>query len=238
MIERAMKQKLLDLAQKMPVIGLVGPRQSGKTTLAQEAFPGYMYVSLEDLKMREFALQDPHAFFKRYENAPGLILDEIQEAPELLSYIQVYSDAYKRPGYFILTGSQNFLVHDAITQTLAGRIALFTLLPLSIAELQHAGLLPGMIEECVFRGQYPRVYDASLEPTEWFPSYVRTYVERDVRNIRQIVDFSLFQRFLGLCAGRIGQLLNVTSLANDCGITVATANAWLSLLEASEKNTV
>jgi predicted AAA+ superfamily ATPase len=225
--------RLVELAQKMPVIAIVGPRQSGKTTLAQATFKKHRYVSLEDLKNREFAHTDPRAFFQTYHNESGIILDEIQRVPELLSYIQVHVDEYKRPGYFILTGSQNFLVHEAITQTLAGRIAIFTLLPLSIAELKKARLLPGTIEECVVTGCYPRPYASHLAPRDWYPDYLRTYVERDVRSLRNVTDLTVFERFIGLCAGRIGQLLNVTSLANDCGVTVATAKSWLSLLEAS-----
>lgn len=228
-----MRERLEALAQKMPALALVGPRQSGKTTLARATFPRHRYISLEDLRVREFALQDPHGFFKNYRDEAGLILDEIQQAPELLSYVQIYADEYQRPGYFVLTGSQNFLMNEAITQTLAGRVAIFTLLPLSIAELRGGQLLPDSAEACIFKGQYPRVYDSDLAPTEWFPSYIQTYVERDVRSIRNITDLSLFQRFVGLCAGRIGQLLNITSLANDCGVTVVTARSWLTLLEAS-----
>lgn len=233
MIKRIMLTKLLEMAQKLPVVAIVGPRQSGKTTLAREAFSKHRYVTLEDLKNKEFARNDPYAFFQSHHNDAGIILDEIQEVPSLLSYIQVWSDEHNRPGYFILTGSQNFLVHEAITQTLAGRIALFTLLPLSIKELSDATLLPQTVESLIFLGQYPRIFAADLKPLDWYPTYVRTYVERDVRSIRNVTDLSGFQRFLGLCAGRIGQLLNVTSLANDCGINVATARAWLSLLEAS-----
>lgn len=225
--------KLEELAQKMPVLAIMGPRQSGKTTIARETFKKHVYVSLEQLKEREFAQEDPDLFFQRYHNEHGIILDEIQRVPELLSYIQVHVDEFKKAGYFILTGSQNFLIHEAITQTLAGRIALFTLLPFSINELKKADLLPKTIEGCIFKGQYPRVYAYDLDPLKWYPDYLSTYVERDIRSIRNITDLSLFQRFIGLCAGRIGQLLNITSLANDCGVTVSTAKSWLSLLEAS-----
>jgi len=224
---------LKEIAQKMPVVAIVGPRQSGKTTLAQETFKKHTYLSLEDLKIREFAQKDSDLFFQKYHNDHGIILDEIQEAPQLLSYIQTYADKYKKKGYFILTGSQNFLVNEAITQSLAGRVAIFTLLPLSIPELKKAKLLPTTVEECIWKGQYPRIYADKLNPTNWYPTYIRTYIERDVRSIRNITSLSTFQRFIGLCAGRIGQLLNITSLANDCGITVSTAKSWLSLLEAS-----
>lgn len=160
-------------------------------------------------------------------------MDEIQEVPELLSYIKEHVDKHNKSGYFVITGSQNFLVNEAITQTLAGRVAIFTLLPLSIAELKKAKLLPSVVENMLFTGQYPRIYTQDLDPVQWYPNYIRTYVERDARSIKQVIDLSLFQKFIGLCAGRIGQLLNITSLANDCGITVLTAKSWLSVLEAS-----
>jgi predicted AAA+ superfamily ATPase len=233
MIQRLMEKALLKRAQKLPAIAILGPRQSGKTTLAQKAFANHAYINLEDLKNRQFAQDDPYAFFKAYSNEHGIILDEIQEVPSLLSYIQVRADQEQKPGYFILTGSQNFLVNEAINQTLAGRISIFTLLPLSIMELQQASLLPPTIEELVFTGQYPRAYSFGLAPHEIYPDYIRTYIERDVRNLKNIADLSVFQKFIGLCAGRIGQLLNVTSLANDAGISMATTKSWLSLLEAS-----
>ena len=233
MIQRSIKKELLEISKKMPAIAVLGPRQSGKTTLTKSTFKNHLYLSLEDRKIREFAKDDPHDFFKTHDNKHGLILDEIQEAPELLSYIQLYIDEYERPGYFVLTGSQNFLVNDAITQTLAGRISIFTLLPLSIKELKSENLLPKQIEELIFKGQYPRIYSSDLPPAKFYPSYIRTYIERDVRTLRNVTSLSTFQRFIGLCAGRIGQLLNISSLANDCGINVATAKSWISLLEAS-----
>lgn len=233
MIPRTMEPQLLARAEKMPVIAILGPRQSGKTTLARSTFKNHRYVSLEELKNREFAEKDPYAFFQSYSNEYGIIIDEIQEVPSLLSYIQVYVDEHQKPGYVVLTGSQNFLVHNAINQTLAGRIALFTLLPLSITELRDAKLLPTTIEEFVFKGQYPQIYAYDIDPADAYPDYIRTYVERDIRSLRNITDLSVFQKFIGLCAGRIGQLLNVSSLANDTGISLATAKAWLSLLEAS-----
>ena len=228
-----MEPVLLERAEKMPVIAILGPRQSGKTTLARTTFKNHRYVSLEEIKNREFAEKDPTAFFQNYSNEYGIIIDEIQEVPSLLSYIQIYVDEHQKPGYVVLTGSQNFLVQDTINQTLAGRIALFTLLPLSIAELRDAKLLPTTIEEFVFKGQYPRIYAYDINPADAYPDYIRTYVERDIRILRNITDLSVFQKFIGLCAGRIGQLLNVTSLANDAGISLATAKSWLSLLESS-----
>lgn len=233
MISRTLEPKIKSLAKKLPVIGLIGPRQSGKTTLAKKIFKNHKYISLEDLKAREFFKEDPHGFFEFYKNKNGIILDEIQEVPDILSYVQVYSDKYNKSGYFVLTGSQNFLVLEAITQTLAGRIALFTLLPLSISELTKGKLLPKNIDRLIFNGLYPRIYDKKLSPLDWYPTYIKTYLERDIRTIKNISDLNLFQKFIGLCAGRTGQLLNISALANDCGITQITAKSWLGLLEAS-----
>ena len=232
-IARAITKSIKERAKKIPVIAIVGPRQSGKTTLAKSAFKNHKYLSLESMKNRTFAHDDPETFLQTHANKHGIILDEIQEAPELLSAIQVHVDEYNQPGYFVITGSQNFLVNEAITQTLAGRVAIFTLLPLSVGELKKAKLLPSAAENIVFAGLYPRIYAQNLDPVSWYTDYIRTYVERDVRSIKNITDLTLFQKFIGLCAGRIGQLLNITSLANDCGITLLTAKSWLSVLEAS-----
>jgi predicted AAA+ superfamily ATPase len=228
-----MAKAIKERAKKMPVIALVGPRQSGKTTLSRMIFKGHAFVSLETAKVRERAQEDPQTFLDTHANKYGIILDEIQEVPELLSYIKEYVDTYNKPGYFIITGSQNFLVNEAITQTLAGRVAIFTLLPLCVTELNKAKLLPATIDTLLFSGQYPRTYAQKVDPLTWYPDYVRTYVERDIRTLRYVTDLLLFQKFIGLCAGRIGQLLNLTSLANDCGVTVITVKSWLSLLEAS-----
>ena len=233
MIARIMTKALKERAKKMPVIAILGPRQSGKTTLAKLTFKNHTYVSLETIKNRTFAQEDPETFLQTHANKNGIILDEIQEVPDLLSYIQGHVDEHNKPGYFVITGSQNFLVNEAITQTLAGRVALFTLLPLSVSEFKKAKLLPTSIDQMLFAGQYPRVYNQKLNPTHWYPDYIRTYVERDVRSIKNVANLTLFQKFIGLCAGRIGQLLNVTSLANDCGVTLLTAKSWLSILEAS-----
>jgi len=233
MIKRLMEERVIEMAAAMPVVAILGPRQSGKTTLAKAAFPHYKYVTLEDLEMRALAEQDPRGFLSAFENEKGVILDEFQNVPPLLSYIQTIVDASNRLGFFVLTGSQNFLMLEAITQSLAGRIALFTLLPLSLEELSAAGIVPDSVEALMLKGLYPRPYSQPVSSAEWYPDYIRTYVERDVRSLRNIEDLSLFRHFLALCAGRIGQLLNVASLANDCGVTVATAKKWLSLLEAS-----
>ncbi len=168
-----------------------------------------------------------------HKSEHGTILDEIQHAPDLLSYIQTEVDKTQKVGSFVLTGSQNFLFNEAISQTLAGRIALLTLLPLSQSELKHAQLLPDNFYSALFTGSYPRVYAYDIAPVDWYPNYITTYIERDVRQIKNISDLSLFQLFMKLCAGRIGQILNISSLANDCGISVNTAKAWLSVLQAN-----
>lgn len=224
---------LLKRAEKIPVIALLGPRQSGKSTLAQAAFNKHAYVSLESFEDREFAASDPRGFFASYKNDHGIIIDEVQRVPELLSYIQTYVDAEHRPGYVILTGSQNILINQAISQTLAGRISIFTLLPFSIVELKENALLQPTLEELAYTGGYPRIYAHDLEATAWYLDYIETYVERDVRQIAYVSDLSSFRRFIRLCAGRVGQLLNIASLANDCDIDQKTAKSWLSILEAS-----
>lgn len=233
MINRTIARAALKAAKELPVIAILGPRQSGKTTVSRALFKDHTYVTLEDLDTREFALSDPRDFLAHYRAGAGLIIDEVQYAPGLLSFIQTIVDRENIPGFFVLTGSQNFLISQAITQTLAGRIAILTLLPLSINELARADLLPKDMELQIFKGCYPRIYTGIKDVSAWYNDYLLTYVERDVRLIQNITDLNAFKRFMRLCAGRIGQLLNVSSLANDCGITVATAKGWLSLLEAS-----
>lgn len=233
MIRRDLQKTLERLAGQVPVIAVLGPRQSGKTTITRSVFSQHRYVLLENLDEKALATEDPRLFFKKYENPHGIIIDEIQEVPHLLSYMQGIVDTENRPGYFVITGSKNILMHEKISQTLAGRIALLTLLPLSISELRDESLLPSSIEEALFKGLYPRLYSQNIEASEWFANYISTYVERDARLVINIGNLATFQRFLKLCAGRIGQLLNYTSLANDCGISANTAKAWISLLEAS-----
>lgn len=232
-IQRDMTPRLKKLQTQFPVIGILGPRQSGKTTLAKALFPEYKYVNLEELDTRRFAAEDPRRFLKLFEEEKGCILDEIQRVPDLLSYIQTHVDERQKPGFFILTGSENILLNQHISQTLAGRIALVTLLPLSLEELQRASLLPTKLEDVLFRGCYPSLYAKKMDVREWIQSYIQTYVERDVRHLKQITDLSLFQKFLQLCAGRVGQLLDLTSIGNDCGITAHTVRSWLSVLEAT-----
>lgn len=231
-IKRKLADKVRDLSKFFPVIAIMGPRQSGKTTLAREVFPNYKYISLEEPRNREIATSDSAAFLDAYKNSPGLILDEIQEVPALLSYMQTYVDLNNKPGFFIISGSHNFLLNEKISQTLAGRVAICTLLPLSVQEIMSTKK-ELELNQILFNGSYPRLYSSGAAPTDLYPSYIRTYVERDVRQITNIADLLQFQRFMGLCAGRIGQILNITSLANDCGISVLTAKSWLSILAAS-----
>lgn len=232
-IRRILENKLREAARFFPVVAVVGPRQSGKTTLTQLVFPNHRYISLEDFDIRTRAQNDPREFLETYPSEHGIILDEVQNVPELLSYIQTIADREQKKGFFILTGSQNLLLNESISQSLAGRIALLTLLPLSIEELKHADLLPGTIETLILNGGYPRLYIDNLTPEWLFPNYIETYVERDVRQLKEISNLSTFHHFLKLCAGRIGNVLNLTSLGNDCGIDHKTAKAWLSVLEAT-----
>lgn len=233
MIKRTLKSKLQELKKQFPVIALFGPRQSGKTTLSKATFPSYKYVNLESFEEREFAKSDPKGFFERFRNEEGIIFDEIQKSPELLSYVQLEVDERQAAGRFIITGSQNILLNQHVNQTLAGRVAITTLLPLSIEELREAHLLPENASVAIFKGFYPRVHQDHIDAVVFSESYVRTYVERDVRDIRNITSLADFQKFMRLCAGRIGQLLNLTSLATEAGISLATCKSWLSLLEAS-----
>lgn len=227
MIERTLASKIISLAQKFQVITLTGPRQSGKTTLVRATFPTLPYVSLEEPDIRQIALTDPRGFLSNYP--AGAILDEIQNTPGLFSYIQKIVDE-DRQIHFVLTGSSNFLLMEKISQTLAGRTVVLHLLPFSFTELEP---LEGPYEKMIFKGQYPRIYDRDISPTDFYPSYIQTYVDRDVRMIKNISDFNAFIQFTQLCAGRIGQPLNYASLANDAGISPNTAKSWLSVLESS-----
>jgi len=231
MIKRQLSQKLQQVASQFPVVAIMGPRQSGKTTLVRHVFSDRRYISLEDLELRAFAQNDPKGFLQSYDGE--VIFDEVQRVPELFSYIQTIVDERRQPGQFILTGSQNFLLHEKISQSLAGRVALLNLLPLSLAELKNVSSALQNLEAVLFKGFYPRLYDTKIEPGDWYPSYLQTYVERDLRQMKNISNLSTFQRFLKLCAARTGQLLNLSSLANDCGISANTVGAWLSILEAS-----
>jgi hypothetical protein len=254
MIKRHLADYIKRAAAKYPVVTIVGPRQSGKSTLARAAFPNHAYVSLEEPDRREFALKDPRGFFKRFSGP--LVIDEVQRAPELLSYIQVLVDEPGADKNFILTGSHQLLLIEKITQSLAGRTVITKLLPFSLRELLgrpaevfgekchpagktekgRAGKSGGRdikdIEYYMFTGGYPRIYDRGLDAREWLQQYYMTYVERDVRAIVNVSQLDLFDRFVRLLAARTGSILNLSSLAGDCGISQPTARAWLSVLEA------
>lgn len=232
MIARAVTGELIKLFQQYPVVTITGPRQSGKTTLAKAAFPHLAYRNLEDPDTRLFATEDPVAFFQSIPD--GAIIDEFQRVPELTSRIQVLVDERGTNGQFVLTGSQNFHTSDRIAQSLAGRTAIIRLLPFSLEELR-SGLphIPADIDTYLFRGMYPRIWDQHLDPTVAYGGYVETYLERDLRQLSQIKDLTQFQRFLALCAGRVGQLLNLSSLADDAGVSHKTVGEWISLLETS-----
>ncbi len=230
MIPRQAAVTIQGLAKGYPILAITGPRQAGKTTLAQSCFPEKPYVSLEDLDVRAYAQEDPRGFLARY--AQGAILDEVQRCPALFSYLQTRVDANRRMAEFVLTGSQQFGLLSNITQSLAGRVGLVQLLPFSMQELRSGNVPIGPLDDLLWRGLYPPIHDRSLNPSQWFSNYVMTYVERDVRQLIEVQNLSLFQRFLKMCAARCGQLLNMSSLANDCGVSHKTIGAWLSVLEA------
>ena len=231
MIERTLKSKLIALGKHYPIVTVTGPRQSGKSTMLKNAFPDYEYVSLEDPDLRSFAINDPRRFLENYST--HVILDEVQRVPALFSYLQTHVDSVNDSGMYFLAGSQNFLLMQSVTQSLAGRAAILKLLPLSHKELSDAALTPDGLNTEIFTGFYPRIFDKSLDANEYYRFYVETYVQRDVRLLKNIGDLDTFIRFLKLCAGRIGQLLNLSSIANDCGVSVTTVKSWLSVLEAS-----
>lgn len=231
MIKRTLSTKLIAIAKKFPAVAVTGPRQSGKTTLVKDAFPKKPYVLLEDPDTRAFAQNDPRGFLAQYPQ--GAILDEIQRAPEIFSYLQGVLDEAKKPGLFILTGSHNFLLMEQITQSLAGRVALLSLLPLSQHELLTSKYAFDNFQDHLFHGGYPRIYADGIDPKDLYANYVRTYIDRDIRLLKNVHDLSTFHTFLKLCANRVGQLLNLSSLANECSITHTTAKAWLSVLESS-----
>jgi len=230
MIPRESATIIRKLRKQFPVITLTGPRQSGKTTLLQYLYHDIPYASLEDIDVRTAALNDPRGFLTNFPE--GAVLDEIQRTPELFSYIQGIVDKNKK-AHFVLSGSQNFLLLENISQTLAGRSAILKLLPFSISELQNEKLVPDTYEQLIFTGMYPGIYDRDIGPEYFYPSYISTYVERDVRQIKNIENLNSFSNFLQLCAGRTGQVVNINSLATDAGISPNTARSWLSILEAS-----
>lgn len=248
MIPRHLKTHLLDLASDYAVITLTGPRQSGKTTLAKSTFTDFSYVSLEDPEERKYAEDDPKGFLSRFSDP--VIIDEVQHVPDLFSYIQVRIDEVQEGGLrYLLTGSQEFLLLEQVSQSLAGRAAITHLLPLSLSELSGRSqlTLEGLLEpescgrrrvseklfDVLFSGFYPRIHDRGLDPQEWLSNYYQTYVQRDVRTILNVGDLSTFDRFVRMCAGRVGQIVNLSSLGADCGVSHTTARRWISVLAAS-----
>lgn len=228
MIKRKIENRIKSLVGSYPVLSITGPRQSGKTTLVKQLFPDYSYVNFEDIEQRNFASTDARNFLD--SKGKHVVIDEAQYVPEIFSYIQVYVDEDPDRQY-ILTGSQNFLLMEKITQSLAGRVAIFYLLPFSIKELKNTAFEKSSWQEYIFTGGYPRIYDRKLNPTEWLINYITTYVERDARQLLNIGDLNSFQKFIALCAGRIGQLINFTSVSNELSISYHTVQKWLSILE-------
>lgn len=220
-------------ALQVPVIAIIGPRQSGKSTLAREIFKNHLYIDMQDAQMIEFANRDPKGFLNTYKNEYGIIIDEAQYAPALFGQIKVEADKNPQPGYYVLSGSQNFLLHEKISESLAGRVYIYTLLPLSIKELTQAELLLPRADQQMLKGFYPRVYQAEVEARNYYENYISTYVERDIRTIKNIDNILIFKNFMRLCALRIGSTLNYTDLAVSCGISITTVKSWLALLEAS-----
>ncbi len=231
MIKRNAADLLKKLAVGFPVVSITGPRQSGKTTLVQHCFAEKPYVTLEDPDTRDYALHDPRSFLSQFPD--GAILDEVQRCPDLFSYLQGIVDGDGRMGLFILTGSQQFSLKEGISQSLAGRVGMVHLLPLAQDELLATGDLPPTLDEFLYKGAYPPIYTRPVEAFQWYANYVSTYLERDVRQLINVQDLALFQRFLRVCAHHVGQLVNLTQIANDCGISQKTVEAWLSVLEAS-----
>jgi hypothetical protein len=231
MIPRKLESRLSELAGYYPVVAVTGPRQSGKTTLCRMVFPDKPYVSLEALDMREFVRTDPRGFLSEYGS--GAILDEIQQAPELLSYLQGEVDARPEPGRFILTGSQHLGLSQSVAQSLAGRCGILVLLPPSLDELRGFASAPDDLFRLLWQGAYPRIYDRAIPAHQWLADYLATYVQRDVRQIVNVGDLQTFSAFLKLCAGRVAQEINLSALGGDAGVSHNTARAWLSVLETS-----
>lgn len=231
MIPRKITSELLLQLNEYPIVTVLGPRQAGKTTLVKATLPDYSYVSLENPDTRQFATEDPRAFLKRHTGK--VIFDEIQRTPHLLSYLQEIVDQNKSNGQFVLTGSHQLELRAAITQSLAGRTGILHLLPLSIAELDAVGIQFDSFEDYIYQGFMPRIYDQQQRPRTAYANYYQTYVERDVRQLIHLKDASLFEKFIKLLAGRVGQIINYQSLANDVGVDNKTIKQWLSILEAS-----
>lgn len=231
LIKRQLENVINRLIQKYPIIALTGPRQSGKTTLLKNILTDYRYVSLENIDERSFANEDPKGFLKKYNT--HVIFDEVQRAPSLFSYMQTKVDESSEMGQFVLSGSQNFHLIKSITQSLAGRVALLKLLPFDFDELKTAELLENNWKSLILKGFYPPIFDRNLDYSFFYSNYIQTYIERDVAELTKVHSFKQFNNFIGLCAARTGQLLNISNLAKSCGISQPTAKAWLSILESS-----
>jgi predicted AAA+ superfamily ATPase len=231
MINRDARIKLLYLSNSFKAIAVIGPRQAGKTTLVKTTFPDKPYYSLENPDIRNFAIDDPRGFLKSMPN--GAILDEVQRVPLLFSYLQEILDNSSEKGIFILTGSNNFLLQENISQTLAGRVAYLNLLPFTANELESKKLLPKTDEEVLFKGFYPPIYDQNINPTDWMPNYIKTYIERDVRQIKNITDLLVFEKFMRVLAGRTGQELNLSAISNEVDVNLKTIQSWIGILENS-----
>jgi len=231
MIYREISKIILKDINYYSVLGIIGPRQSGKTTLVKDLFPNMVYTNMEDLSQREFAETDPKMFLNQGNN--GMIIDEVQRVPALLSYIQTIVDEKKVPGMYVITGSQNLLLMEQVSQTLAGRISLFTLMPLSLSELYSDGGRIPHINQILYEGFYPGIHSRNFEPGRYFRNYIQTYLERDVRQVKHITNLSMFQNFVKLCAGRVGQIVNYSSIGDDLGVSYNTIKSWLSVLETS-----
>ncbi len=231
MINRAITDKVLEASKKMPVITVTGPRQSGKSTLVKKIFPEYNYVNLEDIEKRNFAKEDPKGFLKNVGRK--VVIDEVQHVPDLLSYIQVDVDAHQAARNYVLTGSQNLLLMEQVSQSLAGRTSIFNLLPFSLGELESTKYAFEDYEDYIIKGFYPRIYNENLDANSWLLDYIRTYVERDVRQLINLADEDTFQQFLQICAGRTGQIVNLSDIGNLVGASYQTIKRWISILKTS-----
>jgi len=230
-INRNISTIVLALKDQYPILSITGPRQSGKTTFLREFFKDYRYISLENKDEREFATKDPNGFLKKYDKK--VIFDEAQNVPELFSYLQTKVDESREMGKFILSGSQNFLLLQNITQSLAGRVAIIKLLPFDFNELQEAKMLNENWMEMAVKGFYPALYQRNINPRIYYNNYLETYIERNIRMLQNVHNLEVFRKFLKICAHRTGQLFNINHIANECGISQPTAKSWLSLLESS-----
>jgi uncharacterized protein len=231
MIPRSLSKSIKRLLKQYPVVSITGPRQSGKTTLLKTYFSEFIYVSLENPDNLDFALSDPRGFLTRYSNK--CIFDEVQRAPQLFSYLRQIVDDARAPGRFILSGSHNFLSMEPAARSLAERMAALQLLPFDRTEMSSGGFAPKTADEALFTGAFPRLFDKEIKPGDFYPHYATAYVERDVRQLKNVADLAAFHQFVKLCAGRCGSLLNMAAIGNDCGVTHNTVRSWLSLLETS-----